>query len=162
MYYNLLKILFSGKDEMILKNLENLIDLIEGTVDEMFVNSLNPSGNFRNYIQKPEISDKILVLNGVLMMALSDKTDIEIPREYTATCTLLGYKGREIISYLKGRIHLIQKIMLVNDFLYEQHCTHRNEQIILNRGKENFFRNLDVRILRLHLTTLSLHYALIT
>ncbi len=161
MYYDLLKILFSGKDEQILQRVNELTELISGTVDEMFVTTINQSGNFRNYNQKPEISDKTLVLNAVLMMSLSEKNNNENLIKHNVTCSLLEDNGREIFLFLKGRIHLIQYIIKVNDFLFNQHITHKNAQINLIQETGRLLRNLEVRFLRLQKTNLYLHYALI-
>jgi hypothetical protein len=162
MYYKLLKILFSGKDELIIENANLLMQLISGTFDAMFETVLIHLENNKKYDPNPEISDKAVVVNTVLRMSLSKISNIEVLEKSGVTIPALNCMDKDLYFLLNVRSYLTPLILKVNDFLFEQHIKNQNAscKTIQERGMPCI--NWDARIIQCDLAIMDVRYTIVS
>jgi hypothetical protein len=146
---------------MIIDNVDNLMHLIAGTFDEMFGKRINEAGNLNKYNPTPEISDKHIVLNAVLLMSLDDISDHKALMRDKISHTLLKYGGRELFNLITRRKYLPQYIMQVLDFLFDQHILKHNSSWHQNQNMDKSRLNWDVKIIKLNQASINVHYSIV-
>ncbi|GAP70803.1 hypothetical protein BA6E_125240 [Bacteroidales bacterium 6E] len=162
MYYKLLKILFSGKDEQIIENANLLMQLISGTFDAMFETVLTHLENFKKHDPNPEISDKAVVVNTVLRMSLSKITSIAVLEKSGVTIPELNCMDKDLHFLLNVRSYLTPFILKVNDFLFDQHIMNQKTSSKTIQERVMPYINWDARIIKCDLANMDVRYTIVS